>query len=144
MCDKHSYFHLLSKEQAFRRENSKSLSWSVFHCCVGICLFVILCAFLHERNIFSILTDKHGTRATYVWHCTHFGFAAWFSFALFAGFLDGFPVHPLLWNGHLSLHLHPASSLLGEQLRMDARQNATIWYGHPSEQLFNNIEKLTH
>ncbi len=46
--------------------------------------------------------------------------------ALFAGFLDGFPVHPLLWNGHLSLHLHPASSLLGEQLRMDARQNATI------------------
>lgn len=123
--------HLLSEEQALCGQNSESLSWSVFHCCVGICFFVILCAFLqkekkHVNYIIFGLIDLVYCCDQPTLFSAYFGLASWFSFALFAGFLAFHPTLPFLWNCHLSLHLHPASSLLREQLRMDARQNTTV------------------
>lgn len=88
MCDKQSYFHLLSKEQAFRRENSKSLSRSIFHCCVGICFFVILCAFL-QKETFVVFSESNMI-PTYACPALTLGLRPGFPLLFLLGFLMGF------------------------------------------------------
>lgn len=60
--------------------------------------------------------------------CTDPWLAAWFAFAFFGGgFLDALDaLRPLLWHGHLSVHFHSAAPLLGQQLRVDARQDPSV------------------
>lgn len=90
-----------------------------------------------ECILFLNALPLHGLEMTDLW------LAASFAFNLFEGF-DGFlalgALFWFLWYRHLTVDLHPAPPLLGEQLWVDSRKDPSIRYGHPPQKLTENMD----
>ena len=79
-------------------------------------------------------------------HLTDLWFTSSFAFDLLEG-LDGFfalgVLLRLFLDGRRAVGLRPTSPLLGQQLRVDPRQNPPVRYGHPPQELVDGHRNVT-